>query len=474
MAKKGPKKTPKAPKAGPKKEEPIPEPNKEESVPEPKKEELAPEPKKEEPKPEPKKEEPKPEPKKEELAPELKKEEPKPELKKEEPKPELKKEESKPEPKKEEPAPELKKEESKLEPKKEEPAPELKKEVPKTSIIAKFSALPKQEQEGLNKEFKAKYPNTQFFKKEGKELKLTSVAIEFLNSINLPEPEKKEESTPEPKKEEPKVGDLSAYLKDIQSLGTDFSDLQDIDLDELKDMQAAIAQVKQEEAQPSPSPAIETGPSPTVETEAQKESLLTDFSDMGDMDMTELREMKEAMESVKQEETKATPEGAPPVQPKQELSKELEEKIKAELQKRKEVEEEKVVTAEDFVAFAQKKREKAWYHALYYIVFKTEDYIASKAILYDQLKFVTSKSPIDPIAEHQFYFGLGTLLRLMLYDKQIIRYMTGGRFKINVDIDNLKNLLYKVGEPISTRPVIKKEEKKKMFTDFLKDNFLDI
>ncbi len=239
----------------------------------------------------------------------------------------------------------------------------------------------------------------------------------------IPEP-KKEGQTPEPKKEEPKTDDLNDYLKEM--------------------------------------------------ADAQKEALLTDFSDMGDMDMTELREIKEAMETVKQEEAKAVPEGTPAVQPRQELSKELEEKIKAELQKRKEVEEEEVVTAEQFVEYAKNKRNKAWYHALYYIVFKTEDYIASKVILYDQLKLVTSKSPIDPIPEHQFYFGLGTLLRLMLYDKQVIRYMTGGKFKINVDIDNLKQLLYKVGEPISTRPVIKKEEKKKMFTDFLKDNFLDI
>ena len=104
-----------------------------------------------------------------------------------------------------------------------------------------------------------------------------------------------------------------------------------------------------------------------------------------------------------------------------------------------------------------------------------EDHIATKALLYDVLKEVTSKSAIDPIPEHQFYFGLGFILRLTLNNKKVIRYMSSrGKFKINVNVDNLKKLLEQSGEPISTRPIIEEEEKKKMFSDFLKDDFSDI
>ena len=86
----------------------------------------------------------------------------------------------------------------------------------------------------------------------------------------------------------------------------------------------------------------------------------------------------------------------------------------------------------------------------------------------------TSKSAIDPIHEHQFYFGLGYILRLTLNNKKIIRFMSGGKFKVNVNIKSLQELLTEAGEPISTRPIIKEEEKKQMFQDFLKDDFSDI
>ena len=52
--------------------------------------------------------------------------------------------------------------------------------------------------------------------------------------------------------------------------------------------------------------------------------------------------------------------------------------------------------------------------------------------------------------------------------------MRGGKFKINIGIKGIKEILEEVGEPISTRPILKEEEKKKMYTDFLKDEFLDI
>ena len=90
------------------------------------------------------------------------------------------------------------------------------------------------------------------------------------------------------------------------------------------------------------------------------------------------------------------------------------------------------------------------------------------------LKQNTSKSPIDPIQEHQFYFGLGYILRLTLNEKQIVRYLRGGKFKINISVDGLKEILEQAGEPIITKPVIAEDEKKQMFKDFLEDDFLDI
>ncbi|KKL76434.1 hypothetical protein LCGC14_2044950, partial [marine sediment metagenome] len=82
--------------------------------------------------------------------------------------------------------------------------------------------------------------------------------------------------------------------------------------------------------------------------------------------------------------------------------------------------------------------------------------------------------PIDPIPEHQFYFGLGYILRLTLNNRKVVRFLRDSKFKINVNIDILKGILEEAGEPISTRPIIKEEEKKKMYDDFLKDDFLDI
>ena len=52
--------------------------------------------------------------------------------------------------------------------------------------------------------------------------------------------------------------------------------------------------------------------------------------------------------------------------------------------------------------------------------------------------------------------------------------MAGGKFKININLENLKEWLEIAGEPISKRPIITQEERKGMFSDFLKDDFLDI
>jgi hypothetical protein len=279
--------------------------------------------------------------------------------------------------------------------------------------------------------------------------------------------------------------DLKSYLSEMKSLETDFSDLDDLDFEEIKEMQEAILKVKEMESlgiEPQPSKDIDKGEkldsfAQQAETEeylAQREAMITDFSDLEEIDFDELREMKEAIETVKQEEIQASSGEISENFAITGISSELEDRIKQELLERKEEKEKKIITPEKFLEYAKGRRDKIWYHALYYLVFNAEDNEASKELLYDILKEVTSKSPIDPIQEHQFYFGLGYILRLSLNEKQIVRFIRGGKFKINIGLKGLKDLLEEIGEPISNRPVFNEEEKKEMFKDFLKDDFIDI
>ena len=280
------------------------------------------------------------------------------------------------------------------------------------------------------------------------------------------------------KEEEQENDDLKVYLEEMKALETDFSDLEDLDLEELQEIQDAITQVKEGEELIEGGVVGEEISEQTIENEIKeekeiKETMISDFSDMDEIDFDELREMQDAIESVQQEELETVADGDAEFQPIQQVSKDLEERIKQELLKRKEVEK-VVITPEEFLEYVKKKRDKIWYHALYYIVFNVEDHIASKTLLYDVLKEITSKSPIDPIPEHQFYFGLGYLLRLNYNNNKVVRFLRDRKFKINVNVNHLKEILEEVGEPISTRPVIKEEEKKKMFKDFLNEDFLDI
>ena len=284
--------------------------------------------------------------------------------------------------------------------------------------------------------------------------------------------------------QEAKGDDLESYLKEMEMLETDFSDLEDLDMEELQEIQDAITKVKESEELPTDELVNKITTGETLEPadveiklkeeKELKEAMISDFSDLDEIDFDELKEMQEAIQTVKQEELKDLLTEEIETQSTQEVSKELEERIKLELLKRKEVEEKEIITPEKFLEYIKNKRDKIWYHGLYYLVFNVEDHIASKTLLFDVLKEVTSKSPIDPIPEHQFYFGLGYLLRLSLNDKQVVRFLRDGKFKINVNVDILKNILEESGEPISTRPVLEEEEKKKMFKDFLDENFLDI
>ncbi len=300
----------------------------------------------------------------------------------------------------------------------------------------------------------------------------------------LEEEELVEEGIEEEIIEEPEVEDeddegFDSYMQEVDLLSQDFSDLEDFDLEELQDIKDAIEQVKQQETTEEVFEEIheetevpEVIPSQESEIDSylkEREQLTQDFSDLEELDLDELTEMKEAIASVSEEEIGVDGEA----RPQQVVSDELEEKIRTELEKRKEAYKEKEVTAEDFQNYIKEKRDKIWYHSLYYLVFETEDHSAPKEGLYDVLKEVCSKNPIDPIPQQQFYFGLGYILRLKLYDKDIVKYK-GGKFKININVENLKKILEENGEPISRRPVISEEEQKKMISDFLKDDFLDI
>lgn len=272
--------------------------------------------------------------------------------------------------------------------------------------------------------------------------------------------------------------DLEAYIRDMKALESDFSDLDDFDMNELQEMQDAIAKVKEGDLpEEMIKNEISTEEHITDEIKKEKElkeTMISDFSDIDEIDFDELREMQEAIDTVRHDAIETLTDEEVEFQSTQEISKDLEERIKQELMKRKTLEKKEIITPEKFLDYIKSKRDKIWYHALYYLVFNVEDHTASKTLLYDVLKEVTSKSPIDPILESQFYFGLGYILRLNLNDKQVVRFLRDGKFKINVNIDILKEILENVGEPISTRPIIKEEEKKKMFKDFLDEDFLDI
>lgn len=267
--------------------------------------------------------------------------------------------------------------------------------------------------------------------------------------------------------------DYQSYLNEIAHLKSDYSDLEELDLEEIEDMKQAISQVRDvEENFEETDPEVESLPPDEItETLDTKEEMMMNFSDLGKMDLNELMEMKKAVDVVKHEES-VPKEGKTVQESSSSLSEDIEKRIQEELlEKQKEKEKREGITEDEFLEYIKDKRDKIWYHALYYLAFEVEDHTASKTILYEMLKEDTSKSPIDPIPEHQFYFGIGYILRLKIDQKRIVRYSTGGSFKIDYDIDNIKELLEKAGEPIITKPEIEEKKKKRMFREFLEEDF---
>ena len=271
--------------------------------------------------------------------------------------------------------------------------------------------------------------------------------------------------------------DLDIYISEMKNLETDFSDLEDLDFEELKEMQEAIAKVKELEKLEGDENLEEFVPDlQSAEQKdylAQKEAMISDFSDIEGIDFEELQEMQKAIESVKQEEIQEAGANINQMAGTDLISSDLEERIKQELLERKQEAEKEVITPEIFIERTKDKRDKIWYQALYYLVYEAEDHIASKTLLYEMLKEVTSKSPIDPIPENQFYFGLGYILRLSLNEKKVVKYIKGGKLKVNIAEKGIKDILDELGEPISRRPILTDDEKKKMYEEFLSDDFFD-
>ena len=88
---------------------------------------------------------------------------------------------------------------------------------------------------------------------------------------------------------------------------------------------------------------------------------------------------------------------------KPEITDDLESLIQEELEKKRV--KKKIVTEEEFKQYCLERNSKIWYHALWTLVFDIEDHQARKETIYELLKEVTSKSAIDPMAEHKFYLA---------------------------------------------------------------------
>ena len=246
-----------------------------------------------------------------------------------------------------------------------------------------------------------------------------------------------------------------------------------------------------------------------IDDDEKLRAMLEDFSgnDLDDLDLDELDELQDAIECVNVEIQKDTDQegiqniadeteivdpfegwgfyfeedpfegwglyGSQQEFVPQEISEDLEAMIKEELEKKRK--KKKVTTPEMFQKYCGDRRTKIWYHALWYLIFEMDDHQAKKLTLYEALKEVTSKNPIDPLPEHKFYFGLGFILRLSINEFRVIDFM-GDNLKINKNVgaDMLYDILSEIGPPISERPKITKEEKEDMFLDFLTDDFGDI
>jgi hypothetical protein len=73
---------------------------------------------------------------------------------------------------------------------------------------------------------------------------------------------------------------------------------------------------------------------------------------------------------------------------------------------------------------------------------------------------------MESLPEHKFYFGLGFILRLRLFDQNVVAFEKD-KIKVKVNIENLQKILQEIGEPISERPQLSESKKKDLFSEFL-------
>jgi len=221
------------------------------------------------------------------------------------------------------------------------------------------------------------------------------------------------------------------------------------------------------------------------DNELMEQELLefADFESLEDLSEDDLADMMEAIEENKDQQL--TELDNQPIDGqdiielekpefKPEIDEELEAKMQAELELKKKSRGIKETTREDLIEYLGERRAKIVYHALWHLIFNTDDeYILSKQMLYEALKEVTSKNAVEPLEEHKFYFGLGFILRLKLGIEKIIKFKAG-KLQIAINPKVLQDILLLIGDPISERPILTTREKNKMFEDFLGDDFLDI
>ncbi|HME53463.1 MAG TPA: hypothetical protein VKM55_14660 [Candidatus Lokiarchaeia archaeon] len=240
----------------------------------------------------------------------------------------------------------------------------------------------------------------------------------------------------------------------------------------------SLAVEKSDGERPSPQPEnIEIGPRPKEETgtggglELDDESLFESKAD--------LEEIFSAMEDVKKDEAKAIASAVAAIESGQDaasalkdLSSDVADKIQKQLDERSLEEEQVFVTEDDFIQHARNSLSKTWYHCIYFLAFNSESGTATKKVLYDALKDVLSKSPVDSVPEHMFNFGLSALVKVMLYDKPIVSFKRGGEFSLETNRKKLQELLLAAGMPMSRRPVVTKKMEKKMISDFFENEKL--
>lgn len=247
--------------------------------------------------------------------------------------------------------------------------------------------------------------------------------------------------------EEMGIDTSSLSPEDLEEMITEYKEIHSLEIEEMDEIEQAIEEVKQESEMDKLAREIEGD---VEEAEEPKE----------ESEMDKLARLIEG--EVEEEEEK-----------KLSLADELERQIEAAMEKKEKKKKKEIMTEDRLIEYLTPRRSKIIYFALWDLTMNIEDHQATKQALYERLKDVTSMDPIDPINEHKFYFGLGYILRLKLYESPIVVFKTG-RLKINVNVENLKKILQTVGEPISQRPVIPEEKKKEMIEDFFSDSFFDL